>query len=1358
MAPVTSHRLIEATFKYPINANSNPTPVKTPSQEAYTQVARSPVILRKPRYIVPSQEDIVQDSLERHPPKPAHQPKSLPNLFEATTPVGNDQTVRDSYGAKSVASDPPSQSQPSSTQRPSVGAHLPDQGLSENNLVDHSIQVDHFAHSPFENVIQNDTVQPQTFESVESQKDVALTESLKVQRVEHIPSDDNEHDEHDEDIADCIQVRIPPSAKLDTTKSSTGDISASRQDEEIDSKTSLNPTGTSQRGASAKTAPTTPSMAPKASISKGTSKSKTPANQSQKRASQSRSSQPPNSEITNRGETSATVLLRQMRAGATSQNDVRRQVLDPAPPHLSVAPTKPSQKASARPSQATIKKPSVKTSRQSQVKSQVRSQDKSRKLPKRQQSRNTELSGDEIDEYTVPQSAQRKISKPAQKTGQAAPSVPPISKGKSQSKKQTVNAPETDEDDDDDDEVYKAPKTNTSKAGPEKRETRSSTRLQTGKITKDTRLNVPTRNTTNEAAKKVEKAEKPVPRQPPTSRVAKAQRVEELEDFEDSVTHVNSDRVAKLQPAVRPRTAIPPAEQRKPRPVTDKGAKLMHAISSPSQTVPAATSVATKTKKKAPAAEHRFSTPAEKPIAEQGTTQRHPITVDDDGDDSDDDDAVNAAYQDDYDELVTHEMSQEEPAKQDRPKLEEPSIQSPFTLAQPKHLVGERDRRKTNIIGFDSTGPKNQGVSHRKHTGSNLPLPFEENTSSPDNYNAHEPPVDTTTYYDDTPLMKPLESDRAAKVPIHVSTVGEVASVELGDSALSKSPSTKTVVSVEVSRSYDMAPPPVPKKAVVTGSERGPVKGTHVRLEEKRQKEATPQTRSEAAKSLAHSPSQPPIKQSDAPPRKPQGEETTTKLSGALSKGRTSTGSQSRNEQVAPNSKRPNVQKPQNSTAQKDPVHATRPAQKQPKQDRLDQAHAEPVSNTRVAMIIPNSDHTPEAIAGKDAIGLGLDQTGRPQSRSDQADKPALHQKRSPVAMTKEPAKRQRTNAHGSRQPAALPTTATNPLIRKLSQVADNGSPIPFGEEIPPETDVRQSRHGGSSLLPPIVFAEQPTVDPFAQMIASKQRRDVRQETPLEELPNMHQDWPVQVSQAVTHTGFEGETQLSARFAQASEPERRSQPGQQKDLVRTANVPQKSLGLLNTLRSEVIPQADVQDEAEREKSEEASQADEATEEDDPDKTLVNEISDDEDGDDSESGDSSDSDDSGEAYDPQLLWRKALDSHQGHVYDQLVRIAHRLTVHLKDHETAIEDTSKDYRQDGEKLIDRFEKDNEERLEQYRIRASKMKGALALGFKQVSGILHKDMKDMTVSSDRYGKMLQKQVDAGGRLEQIMKAYHP
>ncbi|OBW69151.1 MAG: Alpha/beta-hydrolase [Aureobasidium pullulans] len=1354
MAPVTSHRLIEATFKYPINANSNPTPVKTPSQEAYTQVARSPVILRKPRYIVPSQEDIVQDSVERHSPKPAHQPKSLPNLFEATTPVDNDQTVRDSQGAKSVVSDPPSQNQPSLGQQRSVEAHLSDQGLSENNLVDHSIEANHSAHSPSENVIQNDTVQPQTFESIESQKDVALRESLKVQRVEHIRSDDNEHDEHDEDIADCIQVRIPPSPKIDSTKSSTGDISASRQDEEIDSKTSLNPTGTSQRGVSATTAPTTPSMAPKASISKGTSKSKTPANQSQKRASQSRSSQQPNSEITNRGETSATVLLRQMRAGATSQNDVRRQVLIPALPHLSVAPTKPSQKASARPSQATIKKPSVKISRQNQDKSQ----DRSRKLPKRQESRNREPSDDAIDEYAVPQSGQKRFAKPLQKIRPAAPSVPPVSKGKSQSKRQTVNAPETDEDDDDDDEVYKAPKTNTSKAGPEKRETRSSTRLQTGKITKDTRLNVPTRNTTNEAAKKVEKAEKPVPRQPPTSRVAKAQRVEELEDFEDSVTHANSDRVAKLQPAVRPRTAIPPAEQRKPRPVTDKGAKLMHAISSPSQTVPAATSVATKTKKKAPAAEHRFSTPAEKPIGEQGTTQRHPITVDDDGDDSDDDDAVNAAYQDDYDELVTHEMSQEEPAKQDRPKLEEPSIQSPFTLAQPKHLVGERDSRKTNIIGFDGTGPKNQGVSHQKHTGSNLPLPFEENTSSPDNYNAHESPVDTTTYYDDTPLMKPLESDRAAKVPIHVSTVGEVASVELGDSALSKPPSTKTVVSVEVSRSYDMAPPPVPKKAVVTGSEREPVEGTHVRLEEKRQKEATPQTRSEAAKSLAHSPSQSPIKQSDAPPRKPQGEENATKLSGALSKGRTSTGSQSRNEQVAPNSKRPDVQKPQNSTAQKDPVHATRPAQKQPKQDRLDQAHAEPVSNTRVAMIIPNSDHTPEAIAGKDAIGLGLNQTGRPQSRSNQADKPALHQKRLPVAMTKEPAKRQRTNAQGSRQPTALPTTAANPLIRKLSQVADNGSPIPFGEEIPPETDVRRTRHGGSSLLPPIVFAEQLTVDPFAQIIASKQRRNVRQETPLEELPNMHQDWPVQVSQAVTHAGFEGETQLSASFAQASEPERRSQPGQQKDLVRTANVPQKSLGLLNTLRSEVIPQADVQDEAEREKSEEASQADEAMEEDDPDKTLVNEISDDEDGDDSESGDSSDSDDSGEAYDPQSLWRKALDSHQGHVYDQLVRIAHRLTVHLKDHETAIEDTSKDYRQDGEKLIDRFEKDNEERLEQYRIRASKMKGALVLGFRQVSGTLHKDMKDITVSSDRYGKMLQKQVDAGGRLKQIMQAYHP
>lgn len=582
MAPATSHRLIEATFKYPINANSNPTPVKTPSQEAYTQVARSPVILRKPRYIVPSQEDIVQDSLERQSPKPAHQPKSLPNLFEATTPVDNDQTVRDSQGAKSVASDPPSQNQPSLGPQHSVEAHLPDQGLPENNLVDHSIEANHSAHSPSENVIQNDTVQPQNFEPIESQKDVALRQSLKVQRVEHIPSDDNEHDEHDEhdeDIADCIQVRIPPSLKLDTTKSSTGDRSASHQDDEIDSKTSLNPTGTSQREVSATTAPATPSMAPKASISKGNSKIKTPANQSQKRASQS---QPPNSEITNRGETSATVLLRQMRAGATSQNDVRRQVLKPALPYTSVAPTKPSQKASARPSQATIKKPSVKTSRQNQDKSQ----DKSRKLPKRQESRNTEPSDDAIDEYAVPQSGQKRLAKPLQKVRPAAPTVPPVSKGKSQSKRQTVNAPETDEDDDDDDEVYKAPKTNTSKAGPEKRETRAITRLQAGKITKDTRLNVPTRNTTNEAAKKVEKAEKAVPRQPPTSRVAKAQRVEEAEDFEDSVTHVNSDRVAKLQPAVRPRTAIPPAEQRKPRPVTDKGAKLMHAISSPSQTVP----------------------------------------------------------------------------------------------------------------------------------------------------------------------------------------------------------------------------------------------------------------------------------------------------------------------------------------------------------------------------------------------------------------------------------------------------------------------------------------------------------------------------------------------------------------------------------------------------------------------------------------------------------------------------------------------------------------------------------------------------------------------------------------------------
>ncbi|KAG9617130.1 hypothetical protein KCU64_g23078, partial [Aureobasidium melanogenum] len=160
-----------------------------------------------------------------------------------------------------------------------------------------------------------------------------------------------------------------------------------------------------------------------------------------------------------------------------------------------------------------------------------------------------------------------------------------------------------------------------------------------------------------------------------------------------------------------------------------------------------------------------------------------------------------------------------------------------------------------------------------------------------------------------------------------------------------------------------------------------------------------------------------------------------------------------------------------------------------------------------------------------------------------------------------------------------------------------------------------------------------------------------------------------------------------------------------------------------------------------------------------DKTLVNEDSDDgDDSDDDGSGSRNSSDTDGDevAKSALSMWRDALESHQGDVYDQLVRIAHRLTNHLKDHETAIKDINTDYSQDGMKLIQRLVKDNETKLEQYCTKKSKIQGALVMGCERACGSLYKDTKDVKASRERIVKTLQRRVDAVGKLDQILQTY--
>jgi hypothetical protein len=387
-------------------------------------------------------------------------------------------------------------------------------------------------------------------------------------------------------------------------------------------------------------------------------------------------------------------------------------------------------------------------------------------------------------------------------------------------------------------------------------------------------------------------------------------------------------------------------------------------------------------------------------------------------------------------------------------------------------------------------------------------------------------------------------------------------------------------------------------------------------------------------------------------------------------------------------------------------------------------------------------------------------------SKSDESKAPGNDRKRSSTEMTGGPAKRQRSSGHKSLAHPTRSPRVRNPVSRRLSQIAENGSPIPYGIEIPQDTADSSSAGDQrmSTASSPSPFSARHLIEnPFAQVTKLKHKETaVGSESPSKEVEALQQESPLQMSQAITHAGFEEDTQVTPTYAQASKP--------QKVLLKStvlappegpsqrAQPPQRKLGLMERLRSEVVPPTSGQ-EGKRDDAKDA-EGDEAMEEEDADKTLVNEElddGDDGDGNDSDSQNSSDSEDNKKPKSGVSMWRRALESHQGEVYDQLVHIAHRLTEHLKDHETAIQDISTDYEQDGARLIERLEKDNETRLEQYCIKRSKVQGALVREYEQLGAGVAKAQEDIQASHDRHVKISQRQVDAEGRLEQILQSFH-
>ncbi|KAH0369110.1 hypothetical protein KCU65_g3543, partial [Aureobasidium melanogenum] len=1366
MASPTPAGLKTAVYHCPIDASSDPTPVKPPLQKTQyiTQVPRSPSISQRLRPSAASQNhsgDFVQDSLENRPSAPAHQPSTFLDFLNQSAPVENSQPADTSSGKVPIASR--SQSQNQVIAQDSVEELSSKHRPSENHTIDEdSVKVP----PPARLQSQGNTldIADNTQRQTSSQKEL-ITEHLSQAHTPAHTEPDDDDDDDDEDIQDCITVRsrpaIPP-AKSDARKtaiSSAGVSSASRGSEDIYNVTPLHRAGFLQPNVSATTAITTPSMPPKTSSTKGT----TSASQSRKVASTTskKSSKPaqPLPDIVNEGETSSTAILQKLRAGGISQANTTREASKALP--KVVSGTGSSQKSAARPTQAPAKKSATKPAQQPQSRPAVPSTKETSRGAEHPEGRDEfAFSPDPIATKRPavpwqPEEVKGKSTKTAKPTAASLSLSKKISK--SQPKKKATKASESDEDNDD--EEYSAPKTHKSRTSIT---TRASTRAQTQTATKNDGLNVSTRNS---KASIVERKEQPVSR-----KTASSHRHEEIEDFEDSVTHINSGGAASPLPTTLSPRAKPPAiKQTKTRRMTKKEEQLMdYAISSPDRaTTPAATKAQSSRKAPVPRAS---SSAAHETIAEQGTTKRNPVNIEDDDSSEDDENAMHEDYDASFGEVTTEVIGSKPQDKQKTSPTRdhgqsrvvvaatEPPVQQPSDRTTDIHpgldlVAQERAQRKPNIVKFDANGPRNQG-SRRQTKSSALDIhdpPFEE-ASSPDldQFSVQEPlPTFFTTSGPDT-RSKGVLDFKVAQVSTHQNTIAPLLSTTSRDVATSKLMSDaeqlrQTVMAVEISAAREM-------KSTKSESLAKAVTFDH-------KSTSTPRIEHYTSNTSLHD------RHSSVEPQA-QSEILVEEHSHQLSHKRGGSDRKLHKDTDMTKSLAPPAKEKASSTSDilrnPVPVDSTQRKHTQALSDQSD-SHARP--QIMQPQHIDRSAKTSGSKASKPLVEHNQEEITGTWSQLGHATPLAIGRKRPSMEVAGEAPKRLKLGHLGSRTQLTQPAAVKNPVSRKLSQVDDNGSPMPYGGEISQGTALLPQRRQSTIIAastPTNLAMHEATNKPFARPTALARNEMSKPESPSKEMRALQEDSPPQVSQPITHAGFDRDDQFATEYLQTfnlhKDVPKHASPVPSRSPPRRAAPTQKSAGLMEALRSEAIQRADASGDREND-DKENPEPEEPMDEEDPDKTLVNEDSNDgDDSDDDGSGSRNSSDTDGEevANSALSMWRDALDSHQGDVYDQLVRIAHCLTNHLKDHETAIKDINTDYSQDGTKLIQRLVKDNEAKLEQCCIKRSKIQGAVVMGCEKACNSLYNDMKDVRASGERLVKTLQRQVDAVGRLDQIMQDY--
>ncbi|OQO07480.1 hypothetical protein B0A48_07177 [Cryoendolithus antarcticus] len=128
-------------------------------------------------------------------------------------------------------------------------------------------------------------------------------------------------------------------------------------------------------------------------------------------------------------------------------------------------------------------------------------------------------------------------------------------------------------------------------------------------------------------------------------------------------------------------------------------------------------------------------------------------------------------------------------------------------------------------------------------------------------------------------------------------------------------------------------------------------------------------------------------------------------------------------------------------------------------------------------------------------------------------------------------------------------------------------------------------------------------------------------------------------------------------------------------------------------------------------------------------------------------------DSSQEDDSIATWRKALEPHQGSLFDALVVVSHKLVKHIVDQETAASDTLNDYRLQGEKVVEMLEQSHLEAYEKQAAALEKHKRKMKKKLKCQGEELASVVEQLAGQREKSRFLHEEGDELGGKLGELM-----